>query len=380
MPNKISALVCMSSFKGTLTQQEACTQVARSLKKVGVPNDTFPVGDGGRGTLQCIEQNLGGDKETFLVSNPIREKVEATVLCLPHRQRPSVIYIESSETCGYHLIPIEMRDPMRVTSYGLGELLHQCLGKWKQSLQRIYIGLGDSAISDAGMGMLTAMGYEFHDVVGHPLWGDANGLRLIRSVRIPSEKFREKIRFTVLCDVLNPLCGPQGSAKTFAPQKGASREQVNLIEQGMENFAQVIRSLTGKNVAAQPMCGSAGGLAAAFYAFFQTELVQGARFLLDWVGFDGALKNHSFLITGEGKTDSQTLSGKAPMECIERAAKAGKKSVLVSGTLGGGYDKLLGKQGLVSCIECGAVPNPKAALSRKIKEVFKDKDFLKMLE
>ncbi len=374
-----SVLICMSNFKGTLTQEEATEQVARALKSVKLNSTLFPIGDGGRGTLECIRRQLGGHKFSFEVDGPLRERLQATVLCFPNVANPNEIYLESSEVCGYHLVPSNQKDPMRATTFGLGQLIKQVVGKWGSSLKRIYVGLGDSSTSDVGIGMLCALGFKFFDPAGREVWADANGLRQVRTLCPPKIDELNKIEFTVLCDVLNPLCGPQGSAHTFAPQKGATREQVSLIEEGSENFAKVIQEQTGKTVHLQPMCGSAGGLGAAFFVFLNAHLVQGARFLLDWLSFEVAIRQHGVVITGEGKTDAQTLNGKASLECIERAARHGKKSIILSGVLGEGYEPLLRKKGLVACYACGDAPTPAEALFIKAKELFSEETLLKQI-
>ncbi len=363
----------MSTFKGSLTNVEACEAVSSALKEVGIPNDIFPMGDGGRGTLDAIQRVLGGDVVTMEATGPLGTKVQARLLCLPDKQAPQSVYLESSDTCGHHLVSEQNRDAMRATSLGLGETIAFALKKWTGSLSTIYVGLGDSAISDMGMGMLCALGFQFTDQSGHVLWGNANGLRQIRNIKLPDVSPLDKVRFVVLCDVLNPVLGPKGSARTFSRQKGASTTQISLIEQGMESFAKIIHDLNGRDLREEPMTGSAGGLGASFLAFFNTELVLGARFLLDWLQFDSRLEKKTFLVTGEGKSDFQTLNGKAPMVCLERADRLGKKSLLVSGSLGDGYTTLLHYGGLKGAFECGDKPNAKKALHDKTVELFSNK-------
>jgi len=365
-----TVLIAMNGFKGTLTNEEACAAVSEALTSLDIRSQSIPIGDGGRGTLSAIQNCLRGDLETFTVSGPLGDKVQARVFCLPNREEPTAIYVESSDSCGHHLIAPERKDALRANSYGLGEVLLAALKKWEPSLKRVYVGLGDSAISDAGMGMLTALGYVFHDDSGRPLWGNANSLRSVRTIVPLRAPWVERIKFTVLCDVLNPLCGPRGSARTFAPQKGATSEGVKLIEQGMENFAAVHEAATKRKLRDEPMTGSAGGLSFAFAGFLNTELVLGARFLMDWIFFDKHLAQHALLITGEGKTDRQTLSGKAPWECLERARRAGKKVVIFSGALGEGINSLIGDTAIVGIFATGDHPTPYAALRDKVREIF----------
>jgi len=363
--------VCLSNFKGFLSNQEACDAVTEALKKSKIACRPLPLGDGGAGTLRAVQSSLGGECVELDATGPLGKPAKAKVLLLPDGQAPTSVYIESSDVCGHSLVPDTQRDAMRATSRGLGEVLLQAVKKWP-SIKRVYVGLGDSAVSDAGMGMLCGLGYTFYDRSGHSVWGNAAGLRQIETFKIPKLPELEKIKFTILCDVLNPLCGPRGSAKTFAPQKGATAGQVSQIDEGMDHFASIIQTNTGRNLRFEPMTGSAGGLAAAFLAFFDAELVHGARFLLDWIHFDQILSDHAFLIVGEGKTDLQTMLGKAPLEGVERAGRLGKKVIVLSGSLGDGHEQLLNRTGVAGCFACGSSPTARDALYDRTLEIFSD--------
>jgi len=329
--------------------------------------------------MRTVQLAMGGEITTIDSQGPLGQKVEAKVLCLPNAQQPDFVYIESSEACGHHLVHAEERDAMRASSHGLGLIILGALQRWHSSLKRIFVGLGDSATSDVGMGMLGGLGYSFYDTGGRVLWGNAETLRLLHAFEPPRDRPWEKVRFTVLCDVLNPLLGPHGSARTFSRQKGASPGQVSLIEQGMEHFVSVIQKTLGHSPRYEPMTGSAGGLSAAFKTFFDAELVHGARFLLDWIGFDRILDEVAFLITGEGRTDYQTMSGKAPMECLERAGRMGKRSLVISGALADGYEPLLRRPGVMGVFACGQDPSAKQALTSKVLDIFSGTELVSAL-
>lgn len=370
MTPPLSALVSLSAYKGRLTNELATQIVAQALKELNISSKLLPLGDGGLGTLRTVHSVLGGEIYRRWVSHPLGQKVEAECLAIPNAKAPSAVYLESAQACGYHLVNDSERDPMRASSAGLGELILDAAKTWESSLERIYIGLGDSAVSDMGMGMLTALGFSFLDDASRALWPNANSLRQIKTFTSPKDRRLEKIKFTVLCDVLNPVCGPQGSARIFAPQKGASPTQVQLLEQGMENFCAVLQKANGRNLRLEPMTGAAGGLAAACLGFLNAELVLGARFVMDWIRFDDQLRPHDFLIVGEGKTDKQTLCGKAPWEAIERGRKLGKKVILISGALGEGHEQLVKQNPLLQCFACGEHPSAQEALHRRTLEVF----------
>lgn len=350
-----------------------------ALKKKHIACRPLPLGDGGAGTLSAVQASLGGECAELEATGPLGKLVKAKVLLLPDAKAPTSIYVESSDVCGHSLVPDTERDALRASSRGLGEVILQSIKRWGSSIKRIYVGLGDSAVSDVGMGMLCGLGYTFFDRSGHSVWGNAAGLRQIETFKIPKIPELEKIKFTVLCDVMNPLCGPRGSAKIFSPQKGASPGQVSQIDQGMEHFASIIQTNTGRNLRFEPMTGSAGGLAAAFLAFFDAELVHGARFLLDWIHFDRILSDHAFLIVGEGKTDLQTMLGKAPLEGVERAARLGKKVIVLSGALGDGHEQLSNKSAVAGCFACGSSPSAREALYDRAIEIFSDEKLMRSL-
>ncbi|MCB0403184.1 MAG: glycerate kinase [Bdellovibrionales bacterium] len=375
---KPAILVALNPFKGTLSNEQACQIVAETLKP-RFETSILPMGDGGRGTLFAVRAALGGEVFEFEAKTPMGKPTKAHVLAMPGLHNPTSLYIESAEVCGLHLVPDSERDVMRASSHSLGTLLLDVLQKWPQ-VKRIYVGLGDSATADAGMGMLDAFGFKFTDNAGKPIWGNGNGLRWIEHIIPPKTLVASNVEFTILCDVLNPLCGPDGSARVFSRQKGAGEGQVALLEQGMENFATRAYEILQQNIKLEPMTGAAGGIAAAFRAFFRARLVQGAQFLLDWLHFDDVVKAHQVVITGEGRTDSQTFSGKAPYEVVRRASSAGVKSVVVSGSLGKGLKALTDMPSVLGCFATaseGSAQAPDVALREKVSEIFSDPEFLK---
>lgn len=356
-----TVLVAFSSFKGSLTNEEACAAAAAGLQSIKFSCIICPVGDGGLGTARAVYLARGGEWKKLTVSGPLDTKTEAQILLT----KDGAVYLEGPQAFGHHLIPESQRDPLRASSRGLGEMIAYAIREYPKA--PLYIGLGDSAISDAGVGMLSALGVRFLDRSGREVPPDANGLRLFDHWQFSPSFPKNFPKITVLCDVLNPLCGPTGSAKIFSPQKGASPAQVTLIDQGMENFAGQVEKQFGKRIRSQPMTGSAGGAAAALFSFLGAELVQGASYLLDWIGFDDQLKLTNFLLVGEGKSDAQTLSGKAPFECLRRASARNIPGVLISGALGVGYGEL---SPYASVHACGREPSSAEALKQKVAQVF----------
>lgn len=357
-------LVSFNSFKGSLSSGDACRIAAEALSSHGFQATALPIGDGGLGTVDALFSATGGEWEEIEVSGPLGKKTKARLLWGTNRTH---VYIEGAQTFGHHLISAEEREALRASSRGLGEAIGYAL---KRDPQKLYVGLGDSSISDAGMGLLAGLGVRFLDRSGREVIADANGLRLFERWELPKSFPKLFPKITVLCDVLNPLCGASGSARVFSPQKGATPAQVILIEQGMEHFAAEIEKHFAKPVRSLPMTGSAGGVATALYAFLGAELVQGSRYLLNAIGFDEKLAAHDILLTGEGKCDAQTLSGKGSFECLKRAGALDKASVIIAGALGEGHEALRKLPGVIGVHACGREPSPSEALKLKTLEVF----------
>lgn len=330
-------LVSFSNFKGTLTNQEACEIAAGALSEKGHEATLLPLGDGGKGTFAFLEKEPLVFKKLYKISGAFGDPREARTWWRKSSSNLWQIFLESTDTIGYPPNDPEKRDPLGATSRGLGEWLLLIEKDLKGEPCELFIGLGDSAISDAGRGMLEVLsGRNF------PRW-----------------------KMTVLCDVENPLCGPRGSARVFSPQKGATTHQVELIEKRNLEFSQEIETQLRLKVAAMPWGGSAGGLSTALHAFLGGNLVSGSQFVLQASRFEEALRNHDLLIVGEGKSDFQTVSGKSPWAAIQVAEKLGKKSVLISGILGEGAEKIAAP-GLVGKVACGKDPNPREALRQAV--------------
>jgi len=369
MAESPSVLVAMNGFKGSLSNLEACQSVSKSLTELEINHSIIPIGDGGNGTGVSLKSALGGEFVSIDSIDPRARAIKAPVLCFPNSINPHRIYIDSSSVCGYTLIPDKEKKALEASSRGLGVLLKKVVQRWNSTLKELWIGLGDSAISDMGIGMLSELGVVFVDSKKQDLLPTTENLSQIADFWKPKTHC-ENISFTILCDVTNPICGPQGSAVTFSPQKGASKDEVILISKGMNNFASRIEHKLHRSLKYIPMTGSAGGLSAAFLSFFNANLVPGCEFLLKEIGFDEKLKNHDLVITGEGRTDLQTLKRKAPAVIAQHAKSLNKKCVFISGALGEGSDQIAAELKLSGLYECGKEPSASEALSQKTKEIY----------
>ena len=335
-------LVSFSNFKGSLTNEEACSIACEELRSLGHTATALPLGDGGKGTFAYLKSLPSVQVKTHSIRGAFGDPRTATSCWALADSGKQHVFLESTDAIGYPPADPEKRDPMGATSRGLGEWLLAIEKELKGSPCELFIGLGDSAISDAGKGLVEILGNRTF-----PQW-----------------------KIAVLCDVENPLCGPNGSARVFSPQKGASPEQVVLLEKAHSEFADVVERKFGIDIKSMPRGGSAGGLASALYAYLGAELVSGAQFVLTASRFEAALEKHDCLIVGEGKTDVQTLSGKSPWVAIQLAEKLRKKSFLISGALGEGAEKIQAS-GLIAKIACGREPDVRTALLLAVNHALK---------
>lgn len=324
----MKAVIAIDSFKGSLSSLEGGEQIALGIKEVYPDAHTvvLPLADGGEGTTEALVSATGGQYRTVQVTGPLKEQVQAVYGILGDG---GTAVIEVAAACGLPLVPAERRNPLVTTTYGVGELILDAI---QQGCRQFVIGLGGSATSEAGIGMLQALGYRFLDEAGQEA-GDG-GDALLRIHRIDASGANPALQncvFHVACDVTNPLYGPSGAAAVFAPQKGASSEAVVLLDRGLENFAQVVQHSLGTDMQGIAGAGAAGGLGAAFAVFLQGQLQSGIELVLDRIGIKSHLDGADWVITGEGRLDGQTLMGKAPAGIAAIADKLGVRVIALAG-------------------------------------------------
>lgn len=289
-------VAAIDSFKGCLTSKEANQAAAEGIRRV-VPDTEIvqvPVSDGGEGFMEAFHSAIGGDLVEVTVRDPLMRPVIAKYLL-----KGTMAVIEIAQASGLTLLTKEERNPMVATSYGTGQLVADAVRK---GAEQIIMGLGGSATSDAGIGMLRALIDTF---ARHGKWDDIDDLR--------------NVRFTIASDVKNPLCGENGAAHVFAPQKGATPEMVRLLDERARKFAQVSAKHFGYNRSEMEGAGAAGGLGYAFLQYLNAECKPGIQLLLETIKFDEIVKNADLVITGEGSADRQTLMGKLPMGILKQS-------------------------------------------------------------
>jgi glycerate kinase len=340
-------VIASDSFKGSLASME----VARSVE-MGIL-DVFPscdvvkvaVADGGEGTMDALCQSLGGRFIRIPVQDPIGRTIFASYVIL---EDGNTAVLEMSSASGLTLLTPAERNPMLTSTYGTGQLIDDAIGR---GCRRFLVGIGGSATNDAGMGMLTALGYRFLDAEGNELPGAGASLSKVCGIDCSgvSQAVRDS-EFIVACDVDSPLYGPDGAAHVFAPQKGADPDMVKALDDGLRQYADVVASYTGKipmhggpsctgetsimkDAASMPGAGAAGGLGYAFVAFFGARLQRGVDMVLDAVGFDSIIEGADLVITGEGRIDAQTLTGKTPYGVLQRASRQNIPVIALAGSV-----------------------------------------------
>lgn len=328
--------VASDSFKGSLTSLEVAHSVEKAVHEVFPACDVLKisVADGGEGTMEALQQTLGGELVVCNVEDPLGRTVEASYVVL---NDGVTAVVEMSAASGMTLLTPDERNPLRTSTFGTGQLIRDALDK---GFRKFLVGIGGSATNDAGMGMLSALGYRFLDEAGNEPVPSGAALRYVCSVDFSGvHAALSEAEFTVACDVTAPLYGPEGAAYVFAPQKGADASMVKELDEGMKHFAAVVSGITGMDVSQMPGAGAAGGLGYAFRQFLNARLVKGAEMVLDAIDFDELIAGSDLVITGEGCVDSQTLTGKTPYGVAQHAVRQGVPVVAIGGMVRIDYEQ-----------------------------------------
>lgn len=318
--------VASDSYKGTLSS----LQVADALSEGFLETDPsleiirIAVADGGEGTVDAIMSARGGEWIKCTVHDPLGRPIETEyALC------GDTAVIETASASGLTLLSEQERNPMETSSYGTGEQIADALSR---GCRKFIIGLGGSATNDGGTGIMSALGAGFHDRKGRLLPPVGKSLSEITGIELSG--FDPRVReseFSIICDVDSPFCGPKGAAFTFAPQKGASPLQVRLLDEGLRNFGEIMENTFGSAVRDVPGAGAAGGIGGAMKAFLGGSLRKGVDVVLDAIDFDRRIAGADLVITGEGRMDSQTATGKTPCGVLRRAAALNIPTIAVAG-------------------------------------------------
>lgn len=343
----MKAVIAIDSFKGSMDSIEAGEAAEKGIRRVFTDAEAivYPLADGGEVTVQALAKGLGGRLEKVKVTGPLGEPV----ICEYGIVEEKTAIIEMAGAAGITLVQPKLRNPLNTTTYGVGEVIKDAIGK---GCRHFIIGIGGSATNDGGIGMLQALGAEFLDEGGKQVPFGARGVEKLASINCEHILFELKeCDFRIACDVDNPLCGENGCSHIFGPQKGATPRMAEQMDQWMRKYAklteeyfQEVKKLSadvawnpvdseGNYASNYPGCGAAGGLGFAFRAFLRGKLEPGINIVLEEIGIETAIKDADIVITGEGCLDGQTVMGKAPIGIARLAKKYGKPVIAFSGAV-----------------------------------------------
>ena len=323
-------VIAPDSFKETLSAFEVASTIESSFQNVFPEAEIIkiPIADGGEGTVEAIVRATDGSFEFSEVEGPMGNITSAKWGMLGNSK---TAVIEIAEACGLHLVQANKRNPMTASSFGVGQLVVAALDK---GAKKIIIGLGGSATNDGGYGFLRAIGVQFLDSEGNELNGHFETLSLLSDINFNHIDTRIKnTSFEIACDVDNPLLGEKGASKVFAAQKGASNKMIEELESIMTNYYEIISSQLGSQLNDRPGFGAAGGLGFGISAFINSELKSGINIVLEALNFNQYLLDADLVITGEGRIDSQSERGKAPIGVIKYANQLNCKVIVIAGSV-----------------------------------------------
>lgn len=323
-------VIATDSYKGSLTTLEAGNAIREGIERVDPTAEIIvrPVADGGEGTSFALTSALGGEMRHTVVHDPLGKEISASYGVVPSKM---LAIMEVAEASGLVLVPCESRNPLYTSSVGIGEMIVDAI---KNGYRRFIIGVGGSATNDGGIGMLSALGYVFFDQSGNRVSGNAIGLKDLAS--IDNKNVIPELRecsFTIACDVNNPLCGANGCSNIFGLQKGATEDAIAKMDLWMERYAKIAQQIAPQADPNLSGAGAAGGLGFAFKTFTNAVLKYGINIVLEEIGLERDIIDADLVITGEGRLDSQSGMGKAPMGVALLAKKYQKKVVALAGCL-----------------------------------------------
>ncbi|MFC1234469.1 glycerate kinase [Vibrio sp. F74] len=327
-------VIAPDSFKESLTAKEVCQAIENGLRRVWKEAEIVhvPVADGGEGTVQSLVDATQGKIVELTATGPLKKKVGAFYGVLGDGKTAA---IEMAAASGLHHVENALRDPKLTSSYGTGEVILHALDN---GATKLIIGLGGSATNDGGIGMLDALGVKFFDNKGQRI--EPNGAGLGSIATIDNSNIDPRFihcEVLVACDVDNPLCGEHGATATFGPQKGATEQDMALLDAGMRNFGEKVQQQLGKSIIDVAGAGAAGGMGGALLGFTSAELKPGIDIVMETVELGKQVLGADLVITGEGRIDWQTIHGKTPMGVAQEAKKTNIPVIAIAGCVGKNY-------------------------------------------
>lgn len=340
-------IISPDSYKGSMTALNVAESIEKGIKKasrdcnVNCEVIKLPMADGGEGTVDAILNSVNGEKIHVKVKDPLGREINSFFGIIDD----NTAIIEMAAASGLSLLTEEERNPMETTSYGTGQLIKEALN---YGCKNIIIGIGGSATNDGGVGMAQALGVQFLDKYGEQVGPGGGQLNKIAEINTLSMDHRIKnTTFTIASDVENVLCGPNGASAIYGPQKGATSEMVNILDNNLRHLAKIIKRDLKKDILNMPGSGAAGGLGAALIAFLNAKCLSGIDTVMQLTNFEEKVKSSDLIITGEGSTDYQTMFGKVPYGVAKIARRYNKTVIVISGSLKQGYEELY-KEGITA--------------------------------
>ncbi len=364
-------LLTPNAFKGSLSALEAAQAMAEGLRPFGgkVSYTVSPVADGGDGTMRLLTQAMGGTLMKVKSTNVLGQEIE-TAFGWVENNRKAIIGL--ADVSGLRLVAEGQRDSLHSSTYGLGLVIKTALDIDPEEL---LIAVGGSATTDGGSGLLQALGLRYLDAEGREITDLPYGLANLETIVSDDlDRRLARIKVTVLCDVKNPLLGPNGAAAVFGPQKGATEDEVVMLEHVLMVWCGKIRDLAGVDVSDVPFGGAAGGVAAGLMGWTAAKPVSGIAYFLDALAFDRELREADYVFTGEGALDSQTLEGKGPFEVALRAKRQAIPVVAFTGMMPANKDALAPYFQEIIALSSGeedrkmAMEQAKARLSKAVRK------------
>lgn len=340
MKKDLVIVLAPDSFKESMTAKEVCEAMERGIRKANsqIRCIHVPMADGGEGTMQSLVDATGGRVYSKEVVGPLGNNVVAEYGILGNGE---IGVIEMASASGIHLVDSEKRNPLITTTFGTGQLIKACLDK---GVKKLLIGIGGSATNDGGAGFIQALGGRLLDENGDDLSYGGGALAKLHTIDLSNLDERLKyVSVEVACDVNNPLCGKEGASYVFGPQKGATREMIEILDQNLSHYAEVIKEQLGKDVISKAGAGAAGGLGAGLMAFLDVKLKSGIEMVIEYANLEEKVRDADMVWTGEGSIDFQTQYGKTPLGVAMIAKKYNKPVIALAGRVGNDIDVLYEK-------------------------------------
>ena len=339
----MKVVVAVDSLKGSLTSLEAGRAIRTGIQRVMSDAEVFvrPLADGGEGTVEALALGMGGRREKVLVTGPLGKSVECVYGII---EESGTAIVEMSGAAGITLVTEQERNPLNTTTYGVGQVIRDAISK---GCRHFIVGIGGSATNDGGVGMLQALGFGMLDKNGCQVAHGARGLQdLVQITQTNVLPELKECSFRIACDVTNPLCGEQGCSAIYGPQKGADASMIMQMDQWLGRYAELAAEHFPKANPNEAGTGAAGGVGFAFLTFTNAVLESGIKIVLEETRLEEYIKDADIVVTGEGRLDSQTVMGKAPVGVANIAKKYGKLVLAFSGCVaadaracnGGGID------------------------------------------